>query len=135
MGLCNLRHLESDIEKRKKVTQRYKERLLGVDGIVICDEQKDVKSNYAYFPVLFEEEIFGANRNEIHTLLQQNNIFARKYFYPLTSDFDCYKGVFDSSKTPIALEVSKKVLTLPLYPDLELSDVDLICDLVLSLKK
>jgi dTDP-4-amino-4,6-dideoxygalactose transaminase len=63
--------------------------------------------------------------------LKENNIFARKYFYPLTNTFACYNGRFDVNKTPVAHHISKKVLTLPLYADLSLDDVDRICDIIL----
>ena len=68
-------------------------------------------------------------------MLADNNIFARKYFYPLTNAFDGYNGKFDVQKTPIALHISKRVLTLPLYADLEIDDVIRICSIVKSLKK
>ena len=97
--------------------------------------QKDVKENYPYFPVVFEENVFGASRNEIMQQLQNNNIYARKYFYPLTSSFDCFHGKYHPELTPIALHISKRVLTLPMYADLSLQDVDRICDIILKCRK
>lgn len=135
MGLCNLKYIESDIEQRKNIVEQYRKRLSGVEGIIICDEQKDVKSNYSYFPVLIDEQKFGANRNDVYQVLMDNNIFARKYFYPLTNQFDCYAGRFDANKTPVALRISQQVLTLPLYVGLTAEQVDLICDTILSCKK
>ena len=135
MGICNLRHLEDEINKRKKVVERYIENLNGIDGIKILKENKEVKSNYSYFPVVFDEKVFGSSRNEVCEKLKENNIFARKYFYPLTNTFDCFHGKFDVSLTPIVLHISKRVLTLPLYADLSISDVDRICEIILSLKK
>ena len=89
-------------------------------------------SNYAYYPVIFEPEVFGRSRDDIYELLKVNEIYARKYFYPLTNTFDCYKGMFDMGNTPVALDLSKKVLTLPLYADLRLDQVDRICDIILG---
>lgn len=132
MGLCNLRHIDRELAKRKAVVARYNERLSGVDGIRISKEQKDVTSNYAYYPVIFEPEVFGRSRDDIYELLKVNEIYARKYFYPLTNTFDCYKGMFDMGNTPVALDLSKKVLTLPLYADLRLDQVDRICDIILG---
>lgn len=134
MGLCNLRHIDEWIEERKSVVKRYRDRLEGVSGIQLNTEQKDVKPNYAYFPVVFEPIEFGATRNEVFDALTENGIGARKYFYPLTNTFECFHGKFDAGETPVALRISKRVLTLPLYADLALEDVDRICDIVLSCK-
>ena len=132
MGLCNLRHVNDEIAKRKKVVERYQERLGGTGGIRISQEQRDIKANYAYYPVIFEPETFGKTRDEVYDLLKVNEIYARKYFYPLTNTFDCYKGRFDLGDTPVALDLSKKVLTLPLYADLRMEQVDRICDIILG---
>jgi dTDP-4-amino-4,6-dideoxygalactose transaminase len=128
MGLCNLRHLDGEIEKRKKVVERYKSHLDGVKGIKLVKAQKGVKSNYAYFPVVFDG--YKQNRDEIFAALAEQQIFARKYFYPLTNTFECYKGKFDVNKTPVAKYVADRVLTLPLYADLALEDVDRICNII-----
>lgn len=135
MGICNLRHLDDEIAKRKKASEHYRERLSGADGIVLCPEQQDVKSNYAYYPAVFEPDSFGATRNEVFDALEQKGIGARKYFYPLTNTFDCFHGAYDVNETPVALHVSKRVLTLPLYADLNIEDIDRICDVILSCKK
>lgn len=133
MGLCNLRHVEREIEKRKKVVERYRERLEGIKGIQLNHIQDNVKSNYAYFPVIFDEKLFGHSRNEVFDKLAENNIMTRKYFYPLTNTFDCYHGQYDVSKTPTALYLSKRVLTLPLYADLSIEDVDRISDIIVGM--
>ena len=132
MGLCNLRHLDGEIEKRSRVVARYREHLNGVPGIKLVQPQKDVKPNYAYFPVVFDETVLGYGRDDIYEMLKQHDIFTRKYFYPLTSEFQCYSDKYDAKDTPVALETSKRVLTLPLYADLDLSDVDRICELILG---
>lgn len=135
MGLCNLRHVDEEIAKRKKVVERYRAGLDGIDGLQFNAVQPDVKSNYAYFPVIFEPEIFGVTRNEVFDELAKDNIYARKYFYPLTNTFECFHGQFDVMKTPVALHLSKRVLTLPLYADLELNDVDRICNIIKNCAK
>lgn len=134
MGICNLRHINDEIKKRKKVVERYRYFLQDVDGIQLNPIQKDVVSNYAYFPIIVDEKKFGSSRNEIFRELEKNGIMARKYFYPLTNTFDCFHGKYDVSKTPIALHISKRVLTLPLYADLALEDVERICRIVLQCK-
>lgn len=135
MGICNLRHVDEEISKRKIVVERYRQHLKGVDGIQLSPIQQDVQSNYAYFPIVINEKEFGVTRNEISDKLKENNIFSRKYFYPLTNSFDCFHGLYDVNETPIALQISKRVLTLPLYADLKLDEVDRICSIILDLKK
>ena len=135
MGLCNLRHVDAEIDKRARIVKRYRERLDGVDGIQLSPIQNDVKPNYAYFPVIFNERTFGASRNEVANALNLQGINARKYFYPITNSFECFHGKYDTSKTPVALNISLRVLTLPLYADLSLEEVDSICDIILSCKK
>ena len=132
MGLCNLRHVDKEIEKRKKAVERYIERLSNIDGITPWKEQEGVTHNYAYFPVMFDEKVFGASRDDVAKKLSENGIFARKYFYPLTNEFACYKGKFEIQSTPVAKKAASEVLTLPLYADLTEEDVDLICDVILN---
>lgn len=132
MGICNLRHIREEIEKRKKVVNRYIDRLSNIEGIKLCEISKDIESNYAYFPVLFNG--YKYDRNEIKEKLKQNDIGARKYFYPLTSNFACYHNYFVDSvgEVPVAEFVSKHILTLPLYADLSIEDVDRICNIILE---
>ena len=132
MGLCNLRHLDAEIAKRKAVVTHYRARLEGVPGIRLCQPQVDVVSNYAYFPVVFED--YKYTRNEVFSMLQEQGITARKYFYPLTNSFACYQGSPNAGveKTPVAQHLALRVLTLPLYADLAMEDVDRICDVILG---
>ncbi len=132
MGLCNLHHVDEYIEKRAEVFACYRERLSGVPGIKLCAPQKDVKSNYAYFPVVFDSEKFGATRDQVADLLQKEQIFARKYFYPLTSDFECCKERGITADVPVAEYMASNVLTLPCFSDLSCESVNEICDIILS---
>ncbi|MBQ2642467.1 MAG: DegT/DnrJ/EryC1/StrS family aminotransferase [Eubacterium sp.] len=131
MGICNLRHIDEEIAKRKAVVEKYRERLSGVEGIKLNVEQEGLVSNYAYFPIVFEDE-FGKTRDEVSEALKEQGIFSRKYFYPLTSTYDCYKGQFNPENTPVALDISKRVLTVPLYAGLDLETVNKICDVILD---
>ena len=133
MGICNLRYIDQEIKKRKRVVRKYLELLNGIPGIVFCKKQINVKENYSYFPVRFDEEIFGVGRDIVLEELKNEGIFARKYFYPLTSQFECYKGRYFGN-TPIAEHVSKQILTLPLYADLKMEDVEKICMIIKRLK-
>ncbi|MBP3541572.1 MAG: DegT/DnrJ/EryC1/StrS family aminotransferase [Clostridia bacterium] len=127
MGLCNLRHAEENLNLRRHAVEMYNQLLSGREDIITPKAQEGVSSNYAYYPVLFTG---GPDvREEMCKRLLQEDIYARKYFYPLTSDFACYHGMpgFDSSLTPIARRVASQVVTLPLYPGLADSDISRIC--------
>lgn len=132
MGICNLRHLNNEIAKRKKVVERYRSRLEDVEGIKLSVVQKDVESNYAYFPVVFDG--YKYTRNEVFEKLSEVGIGARKYFFPLTNSFECYRNypTAGTEKTPVAQHMALRVLTLPLYADLTLDEVDRICDVILG---
>ena len=130
MGICNLRHLDDEIAKRKTVAERYTMHLSEVDGIKLNAVQKDVSGNYAYFPVVFED--YKYTRNEVYEILKRYNIYARKYFYPLTNEFECYKnlGTADVTQTPVAKYISENVLCLPIYADMLPETVDYICKVI-----
>ena len=130
MGICNLRHVDGEIAKRKNVVERYMDRLSGVAGIRLSEVQAGVKSNYAYFPVLFDG--YKLTRDEVYEKLKAQNIYARKYFYPLTNSLACYRDRYDDNETPFAKYIAERILTLPLYADLALNDVDRICDIILG---
>lgn len=134
MGLCNLRHVDDEIAKRKKAAEVYRGYLDGVEGIQLSPMQKDVTSNYSYFPVIFHEKEFGATRNEVQKKLEEHGIYTRKYFYPLTNTFEAFHGQYDVSETPVALHISNRILTLPMYADLSEDEAAYIAELVLSCK-
>ena len=135
MGVCNLRHLDREIGKRKMVAERYWSHLDGVSGIKLSKPQKDVTPNYAYFPVVFDG--FGATRDEVYDALYEHDIVARKYFYPITNSVEAYADLptAGAEKTPVAAFLAERVLTLPMFADLPLEDVDRICEIILSCKK
>ena len=130
MGLCNLRHIAEEIAKRKVISQKYRELLSEIKGIRLNVIQQQVESNYAYFPIVIDEKIFGADRDAVCEELLKRDIVARKYFYPLTNMFSMYKGIYDSTNTPIAMEISKRVLTLPIWGDMDNFVVDKVCDVI-----
>ena len=125
MGLCNLRYVNQWIEARKAVVERYRKNLAGLPGIKLCPEQDGVRSNYAYFPVVFTGPF---TRDMAAGKLAEQGIIARKYFYPLLNDCAAYG--FRGDGTPVAKYISERVLTLPLYPELSMADVDRICDIL-----
>jgi dTDP-4-amino-4,6-dideoxygalactose transaminase len=125
MGLCNLRYVNQWIEARRAVVARYRANLAGLPGIRLCPEQPGVQSNYAYFPVVFTGEF---SRDMAAGKLAERDIIARKYFYPLLNDCGAYG--FRGHETPVARYISERVLTLPLYPELSMEDVDRICNIL-----
>ena len=129
MGICNLRHLQEEIAKRKAIADIYTERLSGREGISICADRPGLVRNYGYFPVVLDGPY---DRDDLHSYLAENQIFTRKYFYPLTSSVECYRDCTGASETPVAEYVSAHVLTLPLYADLAAEDAERICDLIIK---
>lgn len=132
MGICNLRHIGQEILKRRKIVEHYRGRLADVKSITMNRVQEDVEGNYAYFPIVIDANTAKMSRDELHAHLKEKNIYARKYFYPLTSAFECYANHYDISNTPVAQYISENVLTLPLYADLPLEIVDTICDEIIK---
>lgn len=124
MGLCNLRHFADEVSKRKAAFELYQELL--PEGVRFLLPREGVTPNYSYCPVVFDSR---ATRDRVHDTLLQHGIHPRKYFYPLTSQAACYAGQF-RSHTPVAENLSARVLTLPLYADLPQSDIHRICQLV-----
>ncbi len=129
MGLCNLKYINTNIEERGLADKIYRSHLEGVRGIRLSPIQFGVKRNYAYFPVVFDG--YKYTRDEVAEKLATENIYARKYFYPITNEFNCYKNKF-VGYTPIAKEISEKVLTLPMYAGLSEEDINRICNIILK---
>lgn len=126
MGLCNLNNLTNVIAKRKAVTHIYDGLLDGIPGLRLFPNITGLKRNYAYYPIIIED-IFGLTRNEAAEKLTRAGINARKYFYPLTNAFVCYKQFNFPRNTPIAADIANRVLCLPLYADMTEDDVKKIC--------
>jgi len=134
MGVCNLRHINEVIEKRKCLSELYRNALKNIPGIKLLPIQENVQTNYAYFPVIFDT-VNGCpvDRDTVKAELEKHNIFARRYFYPITADFPCYEEYRKRNDTPIARDISNKVLSLPLYADLATEDAEKICQIIKKL--
>ena len=128
MGICNLRHVDEWIKKRKAVNDRYVRNLSHTEGISFLKPREDASRNYAYMPVIFDGMRF--KRNEIYEKLLSENIYSRKYFYPCVNAYDCYRDSYDPHDTETALSISERILTLPIYPELSAEDVDRICEII-----
>ena len=123
------------IRLRKAVVERYRENLSGINGLILNRQQPEVESNYSYFPVIFEKEILGIDRDAVYDALKAQGIFSRKYFYPTTNSCGCYRGRLNPGITPVADHMAVSVLTLPLYAHLPLETVDRICDAIRTIIK
>ncbi len=128
MGLCNLEKLSEDIAARKRVVKYYSGQLADVKNIRLpLFDSEDIEYNYAYFPILFGKDNM---RNVVYDRLREHNIFARKYFYPLTSDAECFNEQFNAINLENAHNAAENILVLPLYPELEFTDVERICNII-----
>ncbi|MEG1752560.1 MAG: DegT/DnrJ/EryC1/StrS family aminotransferase [Christensenella sp.] len=137
MGLSNLPYITDIIAERKTITLRYREQLQSVLGLTLFypDNEPGVQYNYAYLPVLIDEQIFGISRNELYEKLKSDNIFVRKYFYPIATQYACYQNISKEAHVPVALNTSNCVLTLPIYSGMELDIVDYVCDCIKKYSK
>ena len=130
-GLVQLKHIDDALTQRGKIDHYYRKQLADVDGIHCIEPNAHQVSNYSYFPVLVEHN-FPLSRDELYEALKQNNVFARRYFYPLISEFPMYRG-FPSANLenlPMAREVADRVLCLPIYPGLEKDKLHLIVEVI-----
>lgn len=131
-GLLQLSEIDRVNEKRKKIFNMYRDMLKDIKGLKFLEpNQKPKKYNYAYFPILISDE-FAISRDELFNHLKANSIYARRYFYPLITEYSSYKKMEDvnSSNYPIALQASKEILCLPIYPNLSLEIVQIISNLI-----
>lgn len=120
-GLLQLKHVDNAIAKRKNVTELYRKGLEGVKGIKLLKVMPEVEHNYSYFPIFIDENELGISRDQVYENLKKYNIYGRRYFYPLISQFPTYKALPSAAEAnlPVATEIAEKVLCLPIYPDLE----------------
>ena len=134
MGIQVLDYLPEIIEKRRKITELYRSRLEKVPGIrLISPLPADVGFNHGYMPIEVDELEFGMSRDELYETLKEYNIYARRYFYPLVCDYPCYRSISVNGPLSVARRAAERILTLPIYHDLPLSDVEKICDIIQSL--
>ena len=136
MGEMMLDHMPEMITARQRIYQLYHELLKDVPGIKLPPPMANgVTYNYAYMPIEIEKSTFGMSRDAVYEELKKYNVFARRYFYPLLCDFACYQSISPSDPLTVARAVAERILTLPIYPDLSLVDVEKICHTVKHLKE
>jgi dTDP-4-amino-4,6-dideoxygalactose transaminase len=136
LGLAVLDCVGEEIRQRKAIIGRYRERFDGIEGITVMREPDDVDSSCQYFVVRINEQAFGCSRDVVFDALKQYNVMARKYFYPLCTDYECYRDLPTAApaRLPVAGRAVQEVLCLPLYGTLPLDAVDRICDIVQSIQ-
>lgn len=131
-GLLQLKYVDDYIAKRKTIAEIYRQQLAGLPGIKFHEDIEDVHHCYSYFPIFVDLEKYGKTRDKIYERLKQNNIFCRRYFYPLISQFPAYCD-FPSAKPenlPVATKIADQVICLPIYPDLSLDSIQYITSLI-----
>jgi len=134
MGLEVLKLVEDERKKRRRIKSMYIKQLKNIPGIQIITEEKKESDSYQYFVIAIDKNQFGKSRDTIHEELKKHNIFTRKYFYPLCSNFNWYGNNKSAKKEklPIANLMVGKTLSLPFYGDLEEETVKEICDLIIN---
>jgi len=131
LGVLQLDYIDQCIAARREITTRYREALTELEGIRLLPCCAEGEENYSYFPILVEEE-YPLSRDELYAKLREQEIYARRYFYPLVSDFPMYRGLPSAAegKLPVARQIANKVLCLPIYPELEYQAQQGIVELV-----
>ena len=129
MGLCNLQHIREVLEERKKRDQYYRNAISKIKGIRLFEEQMDVQRNYAYFPMIVEDD-YSMSRDELYDVFKENGIYARKYFYPITADQACFRNKYKKDDLANARKLSEQILTIPFYDTLDFEVMDRIINIL-----
>jgi dTDP-4-amino-4,6-dideoxygalactose transaminase len=134
MGLLQLKHIDRNIEKRRQITMRYRELLSNIPGVRFMDDIPGVKHCYPYFPVFVDETGYGMSRDALYEKLKTHDIYGRRYFYPLISQFPTYRGLESAlpGKMPVAEKITEQVICLPLYPELEPEQQNAIVNIIVN---
>ena len=131
LGLLQLRHIDQALARRKEIDATYREFLKNVKGVRCLQGSADMHANCAYFPILVDAD-YPLSRDALFEKLRDHNIFARRYFFPLISDFPMYRGLPSASRDnlPVATAAAQQVLCLPIYPTLEMAQIEVIAKLI-----
>lgn len=135
LGLLQIKHMPNILAKRKKVALNYNDELKNVKGINICNVNFTQNSNFSYYPILVNED-FPISRDALYELLKEHQIYSRRYFYPLISDFSMYSNYESAaaSNLPVARKITNQVICLPIYPDLELDSQKKVINVIKSIR-
>ena len=127
-GLLNLKQVDTAIEARHQIAIKYRKVLRNVNGLHVMEDIPGVRHNYSYFPIFVDAEKYGMTRDELYFKMKEQNVFGRRYFYPLISEFSTYRGL-DSARLdnlPVAHKIANSVICLPMYAGLSEDDIDRI---------
>ncbi len=132
MGLLQLKYIDKNIEKRKKIAELYRKKLSSIKGISFLNDLSNVKHCYSYFPIFVDKNKYGKTRDELYEELKKYNIYGRRYFYPLISQFPTYRGLESAlpGKMPVSEKITEMVICLPMYSELEINDVEKIISII-----
>lgn len=133
-GLLNLKTVDAAIEKRRQIALEYRERLCDVEGISFLTDMPDVRHNYSYFPIFVDEEQYGMTRDELYSKMKSQNVYGRRYFYPLISEFTPYKslGSANPDNLPNAHKVANSVICIPLHHELSEADIERVVNSIVK---
>jgi dTDP-4-amino-4,6-dideoxygalactose transaminase len=133
LGLLQLRHIDAALLRRREIDSIYREELADVTGITCPPREVQMVDNYAYFPILVDEN-YSLNRDELYIKMRGDGVFARRYFYPLISNFPMYRGLASARPDNLinANKASNQIICLPIYPLLENSEQRRVIDLIVS---
>ena len=131
-GLLNLKQVDKAIEARRKVAIKYRQELKNIEGITFFEDMPGVKHNYSYFPIFVDKSKYGMSRDELYFKMKENNIWGRRYFYPLISEFSTYKGLESANpeNLPNAHKMANTVLCLPMHHALTDCDIERIINIL-----
>lgn len=124
-GLLNLKQVDNAIKARHEVADKYREALRGVPGISYWEDITGVKHNYSYLPIFVDSKEYGMTRDELYFKMRDENVYGRRYFYPLISTFSTYRGLPSATKEnlPIATKMADEVICLPMHHALSDDDI------------
>lgn len=130
-GMLQLQHIDHALSLRQKIDADYRERLQGIAGLRCLIEAGEKRANYAYFPILVGED-YPLSRDALFQKFRDQNIYVRRYFYPLISEFPMYRGLASSHRDnlPVATAAAQQILCLPIYPALERDEIGRIVSLL-----
>lgn len=131
-GILQLKYVSINIQRRKKIAERYKSELYGIPGLTFIEDISEVEHNYAYFPIFVGNDDSSVLRDLLHDKLKEVGVWSRKYFYPLISTFSTYRTLPSShpDNLQVAHKVASKVLCLPIFPDLPAEEQDKIINVI-----
>lgn len=136
-GLVQLKHVDEYITKRKAVAEMYRNELNGIKGIRVLNDIEGIRHSYTYFPVLIDEKEYGLSRDEVYERLKRHNIYGRRYFYPLISQFPTYRGLPSAKpeNLPVAIHTAGQVICMPIFPAIKKDIVEIICNILSNKSK